>query len=517
MLQADHNKWMVCLTVLLGAIMSAVDTSIVNVALPYMRGNLGASVEEITWVASGYILSSVIVMPVIAFLSARFGRRPFYLFSIFIFTASSMLCGLAWDLPSLIIFRVIQGIGGGVLLPISQAILRETFAEKEQGLAMGIYGMAVVIGPAFGPALGGWLTDNFSWPWIFYINVPIGIINFWLAMRYIQEPAFLVREKGKIDWLGLVLMTISFVAMQIIFEKGQDKGWYDSSLIVWSTVIAVVGMILFIWRELTVEKPVVDLSLFKDVNFICGTLVGAVFGLCLYSTLFLQPLFLQQLGYSATQTGMILIPRSLIMAIAMPLAGRLYNSWGPRTILLVGLAITVCSYWQFAHLSLDVNGSDMLIPQLFQGMGFGMMFVALSTVVLSTVDKPKMTAAVGLYNVTRQIMGSVGIAIAASLLSNGDTLYRSVMIEHITPYNPLVRHWVAKLSHGFEHHGMSTLSAQKAALISISAEIDRQAQMLSFNHIFILMAIIFLLSIPLMMTIKNKLPEGEVAGPEAPA
>jgi len=504
MLQADRFKWMVCLTVLLGAIMSAVDTSIVNVALPYMRGNLGASVEEITWVASGYILSSVIVMPVIAFLSARFGRRPFYLFSVFLFTVSSMLCGMAWDLQSLIIFRVIQGIGGGVLLPISQAILRETFSEKEQGLAMGIYGMAVVIGPAFGPALGGWLTDNFSWPWIFFINVPIGIINFWMAAKYIQEPAFLVRQTGKIDWLGLILMTVSFVAMQIIFEKGQDKGWYDSSLIVWSTVIAVVSLGLFIWRELTVEKPVVDLSLFTDRNFICGTLIGAVFGLCLYSTLFLQPLFLQQLGYSANQTGMILIPRSLIMAIAMPLAGRLYNSWGPRNILLVGLGITVCSYWQFAHLSLVVSGSDLIVPQLLQGMGFGMMFVALSTVVLSTIDRPKMTAAVGLYNVTRQIMGSVGIAIAASLLSNGQTLYRSVLVSHITPYNPLVRHWVAKLSHGFEHHGMSVLSAQKAALISISNQIDGQAQMLSFNHIFILMAVIFILSIPLMMTIKNK-------------
>jgi DHA2 family multidrug resistance protein len=511
MTQADNNKWMVCLTVLLGAIMSAVDTSIVNVALPYMRGNLGASIEEITWVASGYILSSVIVMPVIAFLSARFGRRPFYLFSIFIFTASSMACGMAWDLQSLIIFRVIQGLGGGVLLPISQAILRETFSEKEQGLAMGIYGMAVVIGPAFGPALGGWLTDNFSWPWIFYINIPIGIINFWMATRYIQEPAFLVREKGKIDWLGLALMTISFVSMQIVFEKGQDKGWFDSSLIIWSTVIAVMSMGLFVWRELSIEKPVVDLSLFKDRNFACGTLVGAVFGLCLYSTLFLQPLFLQQLGYSATQTGIILIPRSLIMAIAMPLAGRLYNSWGARNILLIGLGFTVCSYWQFAHLSLDTSGREMLVPQLFQGMGFGMMFVALSTAVLSTIDKPKLTAAVGLYNVLRQIMGSVGIAISASLLSNGVTLYRSSLIAHVTPYNPLSRQWIAGVAQGFGHHGMNALSAHKAALSSISDEVDRQAQMLSFNHIFILMAIIFLLSIPLMMTIQNKRAKGEVS------
>lgn len=510
MLQIDRYKWMVCLTVLLGAIMSALDTSIINVALPYMRGNLGASVEEITWVASGYILSSVIVMPVIAFLSARFGRRPFYLFSVFLFTASSMLCGMAWDLPSLITFRVIQGIGGGVLLPISQAILRETFSEKEQGLAMGIYGMAVVIGPAIGPALGGWLTDNFSWPWIFYINVPIGIINFWMATKYIQEPSYLVREKGKVDWQGLVLMTMSFVAMQIVFEKGQDKGWFDSNLIVWCTVIAVGSMILFIWRELSVDKPVVDLSLFTDRNFICGTLVGAVFGLCLYSTLFLQPLFLQQSGYSANQTGMILMPRSLIMAIAMPLAGRLYNSWGARNIILVGLGITVCSYWQFSRLSLDVSGNDLIVPQLFQGMGFGMMFVALSTVVLSTVSKTKMTSAVGLFNVTRQIFGSIGIAIGATLLSNGDTLYRSVLIERVTPFNHLSRRWISNVAQGYQHHGMSALSAHTAAIVSLSGEVDRQAQMLSFNHIFMLMAVIFIMSIPLMMTIKNQRPEGKV-------
>jgi DHA2 family multidrug resistance protein len=369
---------------------------------------------------------------------------------------------------------------------------------------MGIYGMAVVIGPAFGPTLGGWLTDNFTWPWIFYINVPLGIINFWMATKYIQEPSYLVREKGKVDWLGLVLMTCSFVAMQIVFEKGQDKGWFDSSLIVWTTVIAVLSMLLFVWREVTIEKPVVDLSLFKDINFVCGTLLGAVFGFCLYSTLFLQPLFLQQLGYTATQTGIILIPRSLIMALAMPLAGRLYNSWGPRVILFIGLAITVLSYWQFAHLSLDVNGDDLLVPQLCQGMGFGMMFVALSTVVLSTVEKPKLTAAVGLYNVIRQIMGSVGIAIAASLLSNGVTMSRSVLITHVTAYNPNSRHWIADMAHGFVKHGMNAYWANKAALSSISDEIDRQAQMVSFNHIFIIMAVVFVVSAPLILTVKEK-------------
>lgn len=500
--QSSH-KWMVCLTVLLGAIMSAVDTSIVNVAIPYMRGNLGASVEEITWVASGYILATVVIMPIIAFLSARFGRKKFYMFSIFLFTASSMLCGLAWDLPSLIIFRIIQGIGGGVLMPMSQAILRETFSDKEQGAAMGIYGMAVVIGPAFGPALGGWLTDNFSWPWIFFINIPIGILNFIMASQYIQDPPFLVRHTGKVDWLGLFLMTLGLVSMQIVFEKGQDKGWFDSSLIVWFSITGAVSLIFFVWRELVIKHPVVDLSLFKDTNFTCGTLIGAVFGFCLYTTLFLQPLFLQQLGYTAYEAGMILIPRSLIMAVAMPVAGRLYNRWGARAIILIGLLITVGSYWDFSHLSLSTSGRTLVWPQILQGTGFGTMFVALSTVVLSTIPKPSLTAAVGLYNVIRQIAGSVGIAIGATLLTNGQIASRNVLVAHVTAQSPQTQHHLHTMAAFFQARGLDVLSAHRAALVALDQEVSRQAQMISFNQVFLLMAIVFVLSIPLIMTIKN--------------
>ena len=498
------SRFMICFTVLLGAIMSTIDASIVNVAIPYMRGNLGASVEGIAWVATGYILSSVIMMPCMAFFSSRFGRKNFYMFSLFLFTLSSFLCGISWNLASIITFRVLQGVGGGVLMPMAQSILRETFPPKEQGMAMGIFGIGVVIGPAVGPVLGGWLTENYSWPWIFLINIPIGIANLWLAQRYIHDPDFLVREKGKIDWLGLIFMTVSLSAMQIVFAKGQEKGWFDSDFIIWCTVITVISFIAFIWRELTLTKPAVDLSIFKDIHFTCGTIIGAVFGLCLFSTLFLQPLFLNQLGYNAYQTGMFLMPRSLVMALVFPLAGRFYNRIGPRRLISAGIIITAATYWQFGHMSTQASGWDFLIPQMLQGVGFPLVFMSLSTAVLSTIDRPQLTAAVGLYNVTRQISGSFGIALIATLLTRGEIISRNALIRYLTPPRPVYQHWMYTVEQGLRHRGFSDASLSHASLSVLNQELFKQSQMLSFNHIFLMMSFVFILVMPLVFTLQHK-------------
>lgn len=255
------NKWLLTLTVMLGTMMNAIDTSIVNVAIPFMKGNLGASVEEISWVATGYILANVIIMPLIAMVSARIGRRNFYLLSIILFTASSVLCGMATSLPMLVAARLLQGIGGGALGPLSQAIIRERFPPREQGLAMGIFGLGVVVGPAFGPTLGGWLVDNFSWPWIFYINIPLGLINIMLVMRYLHDPPYLERHSGKMDLAGLCFLVVSLGALQLALEQGEQKQWFDSTIIPLLFSIAIFGLILFIIRELTVDRPAVDLSL----------------------------------------------------------------------------------------------------------------------------------------------------------------------------------------------------------------------------------------------------------------
>jgi MFS transporter, DHA2 family, multidrug resistance protein len=498
-------KWLVTVTVITGAIMGALDMSIVNVALPHMRGSLGASVEEITWVSTGYILSSVIIMPIVALLSSRFGRKRFYIFSVILFTGASMLCGIAWDLPSMVIFRILQGIGGGTLIPVAQAILRETFPPEEQAIAMGIYGLGVILGPAFGPTLGGWLTDNYSWPWIFYINIPIGIINTLLVIRYIQDPPYLVRERGKLDFAGLLFMAIGLGTLQILLEKGNQNDWFSSDFIIYLAIISSAGLLLFIWRELTTDKPAVDLRILKDVNFTSATFLGSVLGITLFSSIFILPLFLQQLlNYPALDSGLALMPRSIAMAVAMPVGGKLYNRAGPRLLIGVGLFVNVVSFYQLSCLSLAVGYWDIFVPQFLQGIGYGFIFVALTTAALSTIEKPLMTAASGLYNVVRQIFGSIGIALAATLLTRGENWNRAVITEHVTIFRDVTSESLSRLSSFFYSHGLDRISAGRRALKVLDGFIMQQASMLSFNHIFFLMAVLFLFSIPLVFLIKDK-------------
>ena len=498
------NKWLITLTVMSGMIMSALDMSIVNVALPHMRGSLNASVEEITWVSTGYILSNVLVMPIVAFLSSRFGRKNFYIFSVLSFTVASMLCGIAWDLPSMITFRIIQGIGGGALIPISQSILRESYPPEEQAMAMGIYGMGIVLGPAVGPTLGGWLTDNYSWPWIFYINVPIGIINILMIMRFIEDPHFLVRETGKVDGPGLFFMMCGLGALQIMLEQGEQLDWFDSDFIIYLTVIAAVGLVLFVWWELSTDRPAVNLRILKNVSFTSATLLGGVLGLALMSSLFILPLLLQQLLlYPALDSGLALLPRSVAMAVILPIAGRLYNRMGPRLLIGSGLVLNAISFYQLSVLSLDIGFWDIFIPQFLQGIGFGMIFVSLSTAALSTIEKPLLTAAAGLYNVVRMVFGSIGIALAATLLTRGENFNRARLMEHITLFGDKTINTLNSFTQYFYAQGMDMVDAQNKALKAIEVIVMRQASMLSFNNVFFLIAVLFALSIPLIFLITD--------------
>ncbi len=501
---ATSDKGIITLTVMLGTIMAALDSSIVNVALPYMRGTLGTSVEEITWVATAYILATVIVMPIVGMLSSRYGRKNFYLFSIVSFTVSSMLCGLAWDLPSMVLFRVIQGVGGGVLIPVAQAILRETFPPEEQGKAMGLYGFGVVLGPAFGPTLGGWLTDHFSWPWIFYINVPIGIINILMVMRYIKDPPYLVREKTKIDGLGLAFMTVGLGALQIMLERGEREAWFESDTIRLLLVLSVASLAFFVWRELTCDKPAVDLRILKDLNFTSGSLIGGVIGMGLFGSLFLLPLFLQQLlGYPALDSGVALMPRSLAMAVAMPVAGRFYNRLGPRILIGAGLVVTALSFYQLSLLLLNVGYLDIFFPQFLQGIGFGLIFVALSTASLATIERQNMTAAAGLYNVVRQVFGSIGIALSASQLTKAMTEYHAVLAEKVTEYGETGIRWVGTVAGAMQGQGADPAAARQMALTLLDGEVSRQASMLAFNHLYVLVTFLFLISFPLIFFLKS--------------
>jgi len=506
----DNHKWIIAGTVLTGTIMAVLDSSIVNVALPDMSGTLGATIEEITWVVTSYILAQVIVMPITGLLASRFGRKRFYMSSVVLFTSASMACGLAHSLGMMVVFRVLQGFGGGVLLTVSQAILRESFPPEEQGMAMGLYGLGAVLAPAFGPTLGGWLTDQYSWPWIFYINVPIGVLNLVLVSRFIEDPPYLVREKGYIDWPGLGLLVVGLGSLQLMLEEGEKNDWFQSSFIVRLGALAAVGLMLFVWRELTTERPAVNLRILRNLSFSSATALGGVLGLALNGSLFLLPVFLQNLiGFNAMQSGITMMPRSLAMAVLMPIGGRFYNRLGPRVLVGSGLLICGVGFYTMSDLTTAVGFWDLFWPQLWQGVGFSLIFVALSTPALSTIPKPRMTAATGLYNVVRQVMGSVGIAVAATTLSSSTSRYWAVLSED-AGWSRVARQRLQSLTAGMIGKGADAITAKAEALRIMDGIITRQAAVLAYNHVFVLVAALFVIGFPLVFLLRRGEPGAEV-------
>ena len=508
----EPHKWVVAGTVLTGTFMAVLDSSVVNVALPHMMGTLGATVEEITWVATGYLLSNVIVMPIVALLSERFGRKRFYMASVIAFTLASMACGAARSLPVLVFFRVIQGVGGGTMMIVAQAILRETFPVEEQGLAMSIYGVGVIVAPAVGPTLGGWLTDQYSWPWIFYINVPIGVVNLLLVQEFIHDPHYLVRHRGRIDWPGIGLMALGLGALQLMLEKGQEKDWFASSLIVWFAVLAAVGLGGFVWRELTADRPAVDLRILKNVPFSSGTALGGVLGMGMFGTLFLLPVFLQNLlGFPALKSGIAMLPRSLASAVIGPIGGWFYNRLGPRVLVFIGLMLNAYSFWQLAHLTSQVGAWDIFWPQVWSGAGTSLLFVAIATAALATIPKPRMTAATGLYNVVRMVCASIGIAVAATQLSYGTARYHDRLAEHVTLYGEGTRLFLQRVTAAMLAAGSDPVTAGKRAVAILDGLVTRQAVVLAYNHIFQLAAALFVISLPLVWLLKGSRRESGAA------
>jgi DHA2 family multidrug resistance protein len=501
---SNREKWLITSAVMMGTLMGGISGSIINVALPHMRGSLSASIEEIAWVSTGFMLSSVIVMPIIALLSSRFGRKNYLIFSVLTFTIASMFCGIAWDLDSMVFFRIIQGIGGGALIPIAMAVLRETFPPKEQAQAMSIFGLGVMLGPAFAPTIGGWITDHYSWRWCFYINVPFGALTIYLIMRYVVDPSYLIREKGKMDIPGLMFLAAGLGSLQIMLERGQRENWLSSSFIQFLALIAILGLVLFIWRELTTEKPAVNLRILKDLNYASGTALGSILNMGLMGGIFILPLFLQQLlQYPAYDSGIALLPRSLSMAMAMAIGGRLYNHIGPKP--LVGGGLVVCffsSYW-LSRLALDVGYWDIFAAQFLQGIGFGFLFVSLSTASLSTIQLPMMTAATGLHNVIRHMFGSIGIAMSATFLSRSESIYRTMLMENINTYRNVTNDRLRLFSSYFFSRGFDQVTADSKALKILQAIVMRQSMMLSFNHVFFLVALLFIVAIPFVFFLKD--------------
>jgi DHA2 family multidrug resistance protein len=507
------NKWLVTVSVTFGTLMGAIDASIVNVAVPHLRGAVGATVEEITWVSTGFALAQVLVMPLTAFLGRLFGQKNVYLACLILFVIGSALCGTARTLPTLVAFRVVQGFGAGALQPTEQAILRQTFPPHEQGMAMAVFAMAVMIGPALGPTLGGYIVDNFSWPWIFYINVPVGVLATFMVTRFVHEPEDIrlanqkaaAEQRKNMDWAGIAFLSVSLCTLQYALEEGQKDDWFDSPLITGCFVTFVIALALFIVRELSAKVPAVDVRLFKEPVFLSGTLIGGVMFAMLFSLTFLLPVFMQEvLGFTATQSGLALMPRTLIMMVITPFVGRFYNKVSPRLVVGVGVILFVISAYQMSHYTLDTSSRGVVAALLIQGAGFSCLFVPLTTVAISRIPRNKIADATGSNSLIRQIGGSVGVAIFATLQSRAAITARHGLVAHLNPGSPLVMQRLASSSTMFgARGGLDSETAQSGASAMLDFMINRQATVLSFEKMFLLAGVIFLMILPLLFFLRT--------------
>jgi DHA2 family multidrug resistance protein len=507
------NKWLVTISVTFGTLMGAIDASIVNVALPHMRGAVGATLQEITWVSTGFAIATVIVMPLTAFLGRLFGQKRVYMASLLLFVASSALCGMAWSLPSLVLFRVLQGFGAGALQPTEQAILRQTFPPEEQGLAMALFAMAVMIGPAVGPTLGGWIVDNVHWSWIFFINLPVGALGLFMVGSFVHEPddiraanaAAAARQRKNMDWLGIALLAVGLAALQFFLEEGQQKDWFQSSLIVGCAAVAVAALALFVWRELAAPVPAVNLRLFKDPLFASGTLIGAVMFAILLASMFLLPVFMQELlGFTAMQSGLALMPRTLVMMAVTPIVGRIYGKVSPRLLVAAGITCVALGAFDVSQVTLQSTARGIVDAILIQGVGFSLLFVPLTTAALSQIPRTKLADATGLNSLLRQVGASMGLALFATILSRHAVQAKAAIAAHVTLERPEVQARLGALVAGFQARGFGAVEAREAAVRVLDGTVTRQAMVLSFQHVLALTGVLFLCVLPLLIFLKVK-------------
>ncbi len=478
---------LITITVMLGLIMAIIDSTIVNVAISTIGGNLGATVDEVAWVATGYILANVVVMPLNGWLTALLGRKTFYAVSIALFTVASFFCGTARSIWVLVFYRVIQGIGGGALQPTAQAILFETFPPERRGAAMAIFGMGAMVGPAIGPTLGGWIVDNASWPLIFYINIPIGIVAFLMTLAFIPNPKYIARPKGGIDWIGLSLLTAGLASLQFVLEQGERDDWFQSQTIILFTVISVVALVLFVMKTLRDKHPLVDLNVFKFRSFSIGSFLGIIMGFGLFGTALILPLFFQTiLGMTAFDTGMALAPGALATAISMLIIGRILNYIDGRWSVVFGTLLFAWSTWLLGGLTVQAGYWDVFWPRIVQGFALGFLFVPLTTISLSDVPVPKLAGATGVFTLLRQLGGSLGIAILTTLLTHQTAIAWNVLASGVTQ------------THGYPTAMLTQMVAQQSAMIA-------------YNYLFRVTAIVFVLSTPLIFLVHRQRPRAALA------
>jgi DHA2 family multidrug resistance protein len=497
-----RNRWILAATVTFASMMELIDTSIVNVAIPHMMGNLGATLDQIAWVSTGYIVANVIVLPITGWLSSLLGRRRYFAGSIALFTVASFFCGNAHTLPELVAWRIVQGLGGGALLSTAQAVLYEVFPREEYAAAMAIFGVGIMVGPTLGPTLGGWITDVFSWPWIFYINIPFGMMALLLTLTYMPDSVHR-RAVGRIDYAGLILLVLGIGALQTMLERGERLGWFESGEVVAYAVVSGVSLVALVAHELTTEHPIIDLRILRNRQFAAGVAFAGALGLCLYATVFVLPVYLQSvLGFTAMQTGMVILPGALASAATMAVMGRTGGKYDPRVVITAGVGLFLIAMWRHHRFTTQSGAGDFVLPLILRGVGLGMIFVPLSNLAVARLRMDQIPSAVGLYNLTRQLGGSVGIALSATTLQHLQVEHRALLIEHVNAFNPVATQRLAGLAAVLRAQGVAPAVADLRALAVLNGQVARQALMLSFEDLFLLFGFSLALALPLLLVMK---------------
>jgi DHA2 family multidrug resistance protein len=499
--QPKANPWLVAASVMLATFMVVLDSSVANVSLPHIAGNLSATTDESTWVLTSYLVSNAIMLPAAGWIARRIGRKRLLIISILIFTAASLLCGMALTMPMLIVARILQGIGGGGMQPLAQSILLESFPPRKHGVAMAAYGIGVIVAPIIGPTLGGWITDSYSWRWIFYINLPIGILALFMVNLNVEDPPYLRQKfKGAIDYLGFGLMALWLGTLQLVLDKGQESDWFASTWVRWTAAVSTLALIVFIVRELKDREPIVHLQVFADRNFSVGTMVTCLYGFIMYASTAMLPLFLQtMMGYSALQSGMSVSPRGIGSMASMVIAGLIVRYVDARLLMAFGFAILGYSTWLLGQINLNIGMGSVVIPNIASGFAMGFIFVPLTTMTLSRLPKQEMGNATGIYNLMRNIGGSIGIATVTTMLVRGAQAHQNYLAANAGAGNPVTGGLVRGLQAKFFSQGIDMVTAQHKAVGMLYRSVQQQAALMAYMDNFRLMAFLALLCIPMLL------------------
>jgi MFS transporter, DHA2 family, multidrug resistance protein len=498
------NPWIVAIAVMFATFMEVLDTTVVNVSLPHIAGSLSATIDEATWVLTSYLVANAIILPMTGWLASRFGRKNLLIASVIGFTTASFFCGLAPSLGVLVFFRVIQGATGGALQPLSQAVLLEAFRPEDRGKAMGFWGLGIVVAPIFGPVLGGWLTDSYSWRWVFYINIPVGIASIVMTKLYIFDPPYIRSLVRTIDYWGIGMLAVGIGALQIVLDKGQEADWFASHTMTALAVLSAITLAVLIVHELTTDNPVVDLRVFKERSYAVGVFLMTVVGFVLYGSLVLLPIMLQTLlGYPSLQAGIAMAPRGVGSFFMMPITGLLTGRLDARKLLTVGLILGGVTLLWLGDLNLQAGYWDIFWPQLVQGAGLSLLFVPLTTVAMDAIPRERMGNATSLFNLMRNIGGSIGIAMTGTMLARQQQVTTAVLGANVTLYDAGSTAMFDRLRAGFMAAGADAATATRRADAALFGMVRQQAAMVSFVGIFQILGLVFLVMIPLVLLMRR--------------